>query len=458
MHLTSVLIFLFIVAIRLNSFISFKFRTYAQTAFENSKIYKKVSTSRWTESLRRERLEVRQKVRTQKYFRDLNRDRSLPFNSVKNHSSELIISLYLRRSPFVQLRPKKASNRQFTIYGEWFYYKDILIQGDPVHRIISELQGLSSSGGIEEECIRMDFEALLREKIISLNSSDSSTSGRFTVQNAFEELLIMDPKVSSLLSSHNLEFGYSFKFQGKSNSLEERLLQINRPIFRLPDKEFRSSDQLLPFEAMDCLQSEYTTGERRELIRSTITDYYRNVLLTKAVKHLTIAVDGSAMFKKTLSGNYEICSSAGILLLPKSPSEKTTYRDDALLFNVFPIRGDFHRPLDAELIALISSVSLLIEILRNFLSSRNAIQDSLKVELISDCKSACKIFDDNERLLEDSPKLPELSSMDLVDILKLKQSQLRDITEELRSMGSNIHIACRWKRGHPELTEPIPSR
>lgn len=450
---------------------SFKFKSYEQTSFENSKVNRIVAGSRWRETLRREKLEIREKLKQRKRRNEQNKERFLSFNQLCFPDHQAIVSLFIRRASFVKLKPKSKnpmlteSSRYSTIHNEWFHFRDILVEGNPVTSLLSSLK--NEGNGVSEEKVREQFEQFLCSEVSALNNTRP-----FTPLDAYQELIGFDPSITTMLPPRNLELGYALKIkppQGATLDDQLKLLEtpIN-PLIRPPSPEKRLIMDLGKMEDVTFCPNRVETlnsiSRRKEL--SAVLHAFLNRLLLSNTSSIVVGIDGSATYHD-LERQKNLCVSAGLILLPLSVTENplsARIGSETVLCSIRPITGRLENVFEAELLSAASGISLVLTLLRllpqKLMGSDVQKSINFDLEIVSDSKAIIKLLRDyfqgkvaDYSFSSDSPTCDVFKAS-----LQAHLLELRELIESLKDLKVSVSLSFQWNRGHPELRDPNPIR
>lgn len=453
---------------------SFKFKSSEQTSFENSKVNRVVAGSRWRETLRREKLEIREKLKQRKRRNEQNKERFLSFNQLCFPDHQAIVSLFIRRRSFVKLRPKSKnpvlteSSRYSTIHNEWFHFRDILVEGNPVTSLLSSLK--NEGNGISEEKVREQFEQFLCSEVSALNNTRP-----FTPLDAYQELIGFDPSIATMLPPRNLELGYALKVKPPPGAtLDDQLKLLEAPInplIRAPSPEKRLIMDLGKMEDVTFSPNRVETlnsiSRRKEL--SAVLNAFLNRLLLSNTSSIVVGIDGSATYHD-LERQKNLCASAGLILLP-FPVTYTSVNplsarigSEAVLCSIRPITGRLENVFEAELLSAASAISLVLTLLRllpqKLMGSDVQKSITFDLEIVSDSKAIIKLLRDYfQGKVTDYSFSSDYPTCDVFKAsLQAHLLELGELIESLKDLKASVSLSFQWNRGHPELRDPNPIR
>jgi hypothetical protein len=475
------------------------------------KIQRIVLASRYKEKQIRDKQEHIRKQLERKQLAEANEGRSISLKSITDPAGEAIFSLYLRRKPFTQLKPKPKKkvlgfNRQRTIIPRWIYYKDIYIQEPSIGKSASFLS--EEVGGTVEETAQNFIASKLRARIKESNISAT---------NAYEQLIRYDPNVVNILEPKNIELGFQLKktslFNGKA--VPKIFEEFLNPIFPLEVPKVVKRRSIMDLDNMESFNETENRNQslsnrlvRIQNYKKEFELFINNTILPNNITSLLITIDGSAMFHDQ-TNQTDLCLSAGIWFVPLLPENRKAMkksirnptmrktrvktvkncrndhiqppsllqfdfdteemssdsikmkhlplRKSTLLFSQFPMQSWSQTPFDAELLAGLSGLyltNLFLSLLQNHPLRKRL---PMNIQFRSDSRALVKVIRDSLKEEADGP----LSSGDTW-VQSLIKTQLKTLQHQLsapnlpRKQPTPLQthgFEFKWVPAHPESNQ-----
>ena len=417
----------------------------------NARLERIVASSLFREHQKRESLLLRRKKIEQQKLAEANDGR---FLSLKVSDGGTIISVHLRRKPFLVLRRKSKKTKlqqHKTVVSPWVFYKDIILRGEGIKEasnVITE----ESGGAVYENALEL-LKLQLREKLVE---------GNFSVGEAYSELLSFDPKVQTILDYRNLEYGFQIKqpMRVDGKQIPKFLYDIINPIYPVSDDANDRSKLMMELAEMEdiktCIEpanglTVNSENKRWANFQNVIDDFIVKSLIPLNITQLSVIFDGSAKYHD-YKNQTDLCGSVGIVLLPMRRSNKKMnnkecsqtvenflpFKNHSLFLQIYPV-CNLSTPFEAEIIAGIAALGI-VEIIADRMRAWNGSLGKLEVQFNCDSRALVKaVRDILDNHTGDSKRI---STNSLIKILQTK----------LNVLGNRLGLSFnfKWIQGHPE--------